>query len=221
MTGESQKKLDRLLKKAEDLFLRYGYSAVSVDQIAEEAGISKMTIYKHFTSKENLFIQVMINVSEYHNKIIMDKINEKYHSMEKFEALYTYMLQLASQFPPILSKDIMEHSGIFEKIKSYKEKMALGMWRSILEDGIKKGEIRPLDIDFVSSLLLRLPVTFIDTNYYSNEAVLRKFMENLFDFIKYGMMGGMENNQYQIQKGGEESGEEKCAHEGSECKQGL
>lgn len=220
MAGQSQKKIDRLMKKAEELFLKYGYSGISVDQIAEEAGISKMTLYKHFHSKENLFIKVMINISEYHYKIITDKINEKYHSMDKFEALYIYMLQLSSQFPPILTKDILEHASIFEKIKNYKEKIALEMWRSILEDGIKKGEIRPLDVDFVSGLLLRLPFAFMNTDYYSSEAKLKKFMENLFDFIKFGMMGGMDDNRNQVQKEEIESGE-KCTHEGSECLQGL
>src|SRR6185369_14118539 len=41
-----------------DAFLRDGYG-VSMDRIAEEAGVSKQTIYKHFASKEALFLEII------------------------------------------------------------------------------------------------------------------------------------------------------------------
>ncbi|WP_406343994.1 TetR/AcrR family transcriptional regulator [Streptomyces sp. NBC_00648] len=40
-------------------FLAGGYSAVSVDAIASRAGVSKPTVYKHFGSKERLFLAVI------------------------------------------------------------------------------------------------------------------------------------------------------------------
>ncbi len=195
MAGQSKKKLNRLMEKAEELFFKYGYSGVSVDQIAAEAGISKMTLYKYFHSKEDLFVEVLIRMTDYHNTIIMEKLGENYHAIEKFKFLYTYLIQLVNQLPPILTKDVLEHTGIFEKIKAYKEKIALDMWRYILEDGIKKGEIRQMDVGFASELLLRLPVAFMNTEYFSDEMKIKKFLENLFDFMKYGLLGGMENQQ--------------------------
>ena len=57
MANQSQKKFDRLMEKSKELFWKYGYNGVSVDQIAKEAGISKMTIYKHFSSKEDLLFK--------------------------------------------------------------------------------------------------------------------------------------------------------------------
>lgn len=39
-------------------FLRDGYG-VSMDRIADEAGVSKQTIYKHFASKEALFLEII------------------------------------------------------------------------------------------------------------------------------------------------------------------
>lgn len=40
-------------------FLAGGYSAASVDAIAARAGVSKPTVYKHFGSKERLFLEVV------------------------------------------------------------------------------------------------------------------------------------------------------------------
>ncbi|MFF3663668.1 TetR/AcrR family transcriptional regulator [Streptomyces olivochromogenes] len=47
-----------ILKAARGLFLREGFD-VSVDLIAAEAGVSKVTVYNHFGSKEALFIGVV------------------------------------------------------------------------------------------------------------------------------------------------------------------
>lgn len=57
MISQSEIKYNRLMEKAEELFISLGYKGVSMDQIAKEAGISKMTIYKYFSSKEELFVK--------------------------------------------------------------------------------------------------------------------------------------------------------------------
>src|SRR5712671_3758262 len=49
---------ERILAAAGDLFYRHGIKAVGVDSIAEAAGTNKMTLYRHFASKDEL-------VSEY------------------------------------------------------------------------------------------------------------------------------------------------------------
>ena len=45
---------DRILSAAHDLFYRHGIHVVSVDQIAEAASSNKMTLYRHFKSKDEL-----------------------------------------------------------------------------------------------------------------------------------------------------------------------
>src|SRR3954449_5703511 len=45
---------DRILAAARELFYRHGIRAVGVDAIAEAAGTNKMTLYRHFASKDEL-----------------------------------------------------------------------------------------------------------------------------------------------------------------------
>lgn len=47
---------ERLLATAGALFYRDGYHAVGVDRVAAESGISKMTLYRHFASKDDLIV---------------------------------------------------------------------------------------------------------------------------------------------------------------------
>jgi AcrR family transcriptional regulator len=44
----------RILASASELFYRDGIRAVGVDSIASESGVTKMTLYKHFGSKDRL-----------------------------------------------------------------------------------------------------------------------------------------------------------------------
>lgn len=46
------------------LFLEKGYQATSMDEVAALAGVSKQTIYTHFTNKEELFTQLVLGNAE-------------------------------------------------------------------------------------------------------------------------------------------------------------
>jgi len=48
-------KREAILEASKALFVRLGFDAVSMDQIAAEAGVSKLTVYSHFGDKETLF----------------------------------------------------------------------------------------------------------------------------------------------------------------------
>lgn len=50
---------ERILRAAYELFYRKGVTRVSVDAIAESAGVTKRTLYYHFTSKDEVIAEVM------------------------------------------------------------------------------------------------------------------------------------------------------------------
>jgi AcrR family transcriptional regulator len=47
---------DRILDTVSDLFYRDGYRAVGIDTIVAESGVAKMTLYRHFASKDDLIV---------------------------------------------------------------------------------------------------------------------------------------------------------------------
>src|SRR5580693_6387341 len=49
----------RILAAAGELFYRHGIRAVGVDAIAEAAGTNKMTLYRHFASKDELVAEYL------------------------------------------------------------------------------------------------------------------------------------------------------------------
>lgn len=57
--SKSEKKRQNILNAASELFLSQGFEGTSMDQIAEQAGVSKQTVYSHFGNKEDLFTAIV------------------------------------------------------------------------------------------------------------------------------------------------------------------
>jgi AcrR family transcriptional regulator len=53
----------RILNIAGDLFFRQGYRAIGVDTIVKETGVAKMTLYRHFPSKDDLIVAYLEQVN--------------------------------------------------------------------------------------------------------------------------------------------------------------
>lgn len=55
---------DQLFQTAAHLFYQHGYRAIGVDTIAAEAGIGKMTLYRHYPSKDDLIVAYLQESNE-------------------------------------------------------------------------------------------------------------------------------------------------------------
>jgi AcrR family transcriptional regulator len=53
---------DRIISTARDLFRKHGVRGIGVDAIAEAAGTNKMTLYRHFGSKDELIVACLRDV---------------------------------------------------------------------------------------------------------------------------------------------------------------
>jgi AcrR family transcriptional regulator len=63
---------DRIVGTARNLFHELGFRGVGVDTIAEEAGTNKMTLYRHFDSKDDLIVECLRYEAEEGKKFFKD-----------------------------------------------------------------------------------------------------------------------------------------------------
>jgi TetR/AcrR family transcriptional repressor of mexJK operon len=85
-SGLSDKKREAILHGAKAAFLRDGFGGASMDQVAAAAGVSKMTVYRHFGSKEELFAGVITELCQH---IVAEDIAEIF-TREPHEALRAF-----------------------------------------------------------------------------------------------------------------------------------
>jgi TetR/AcrR family transcriptional repressor of mexJK operon len=71
----SDKKREAILHGAKAVFLKRGFGGASMDQVAAAAGVSKMTVYRHFGSKEDLFAGV---ITESCQRIVADDLDQTF-----------------------------------------------------------------------------------------------------------------------------------------------
>lgn len=87
-------KRDKVLEGAAGIFYRFGLSKISMDELAEQLGVSKKTIYNHFGGKEHLIEEVMkfysssilqrvIQVSENSSLSVMERLHRLQNIMQE------------------------------------------------------------------------------------------------------------------------------------------
>jgi TetR/AcrR family transcriptional repressor of mexJK operon len=92
--GLSDKKREAILKGAKAVFLKHGFGDASMDEVAAAAGVSKMTVYRHFGSKEDLFAGV---ITESCHQLITGEIDAVF-ALPMREALRAYARKMTDIF---------------------------------------------------------------------------------------------------------------------------
>jgi AcrR family transcriptional regulator len=75
-SGHSAQKREAILRAATEIFLRSGYLGTNMDEIAALSGVSKQTVYKHFESKEALFVEIVTSMTGAAGDVVHDEAPE-------------------------------------------------------------------------------------------------------------------------------------------------
>ena len=77
ISTEQRKQIhETLLTQSKELFIQYGFSKTSIDDIVNACGIAKGSFYSYYPSKEELFYAVLRREEEIKNKIIAEVMGE-------------------------------------------------------------------------------------------------------------------------------------------------
>ncbi len=121
-------KREAILAAARPIFLREGWAGAILERVAAESGISKMTVYRHFRSKEELFKALVASMCRYvraeseqaPSESAERPVRERLHAealaftaaLTQPEALATYRLIIADGWRyPELAR-LFEQSGL-------------------------------------------------------------------------------------------------------------
>ena len=128
-------------------FAEYGFKKVTIDEIAAELGISKKTVYKLFSSKEEILREVVLAKMNALLSIFENIQALKESSVDKIQAVSEIVgTHINEQWQRILIEVRMNAPSLFKEVDTIiQEKLALG-WQKIFIEGQKGGWIRK-DID--------------------------------------------------------------------------
>lgn len=79
-----------VIEAATRLFADEGYHAVGVDRIAEHSGVAKMTMYKHFPSKEALVCEVLTTSMNESQQSLEEWVMHESGVMARLQAVFSW-----------------------------------------------------------------------------------------------------------------------------------
>ncbi len=155
---------DRILVKAEELFCRYGVKSVTMDEIANQMGISKKTIYQSFTDKDELVLEVFnAHMVENKSRCLQDQQKAENAVHEIFLAMDMVEDMLKAMNASILFDLEKYHPNTYSKLKAYKTDFLYNVISKNLKRGIQEEVYRAdLNIDVIARM--RLGTTLISMN---------------------------------------------------------
>lgn len=158
----------KILREATRLFVTNGYAAISMREIAEACGISKAGLYYHFKDKEDLMVEILTSylteMSETFQACTFPNCSAREQLTQVVHAIFAQppdkraIIRLVSQEYTHLSQQAQASFNIL-----YQETF-LGKFEAILQGGVERGELRPLDPRLTTWLLLGMMVPFFTTS---------------------------------------------------------
>src|SRR5512139_2262223 len=198
--------VERILTAAEVLFAEQGFDAVSMNAIAERAGVSKANIFHHFNSKNDLYIAVLHHVCRDTSERLddLDKPDAPFEErLEEFAQSHLKTLLDHGQMMRLLLREMLSDNprlGQELAMQVYGDKFS--RFVSILRAGQAAGELRT-DVDpaMVATLLIGADVFFFEArdtlNQFPDVAFSRKperFSAMLADILLRGILPPKKNN---------------------------
>lgn len=155
---------DRIVKKAHELFMRYGIRSVSMDEVASQLGMSKKTIYQFYADKDSL-VEDVIDIELHESECTC--INHKAHSSNAIDEIFMamdMMQELLSRMNPSVIFDMEKyHPNAFKKYSEFKNKFLYAMIKQNLEKGKEEGLYRA-EVNTEIMTRFRLASTFLVFN---------------------------------------------------------
>lgn len=102
-----------LLTKGKELFIKYGLSKTSIDDLVQACGIAKGSFYKFFSSKEELFYVILNKQDEIRNRLIVEHLRENLPPKEMISSFFHLAFKLADENALLLQ---WFQDGEFERI---------------------------------------------------------------------------------------------------------
>lgn len=182
---------DKILNKADNLFRKFGIRGVTIDDICSECGISKKTIYQHYSDKRSIAKKA---ITFYYDTIYQDVQNirkSSSNSIEGFFSISKYFRSTMNDVTPLLLNDLKKfHPKLYKITNEYKENLFVKTIRKGISRGKKEGYIRKsINEDVISKFRIESIEIGLNQDVFPiSKYDFRKVQIELFDLFIRGMV---------------------------------
>lgn len=186
-------RLQEVLTVSLRCFARYGYKKTTMEEIAQELGLTKGALYSYACSKEDLYQKTVNQALIKWQARVREAVDEAYGPQAKFLALsFKAFKYLAADHD--MRNILINDPNIFPMFPKDDpffdiNENSRNMLRGVLEEGVNSGVFRPLDLESTTWLLFSIYKMFIIDSYVvSDSEVTEKLFKDAVDLVLHGLL---------------------------------
>lgn len=146
---EREQRREYILDSAEELFVKGGFSGVTMEGIAQKVGLNKATLYLYFEDKDSLFFAIVLRKVRMLQALYRDCIEQKISGREKSQRMGAIFFEFARANPDYFRLLCTSGPERFQNkdnvlARTVRELLGkeLALLRGVLEEGIEDGSVR-------------------------------------------------------------------------------
>jgi TetR/AcrR family transcriptional regulator, cholesterol catabolism regulator len=181
---------ERIMVKADELFMQYGIRSVSMDDIANSLGMSKKTLYQYYADKDELVDAVVDAHIKDMQSNCLDCRKEAKNAVHEIFITMDRIMQELNNMNPMLLYDLEKfHFRAYQRFREHKDKFLAQVIRDNIEWGIREDLYRPeLNVDIISKFRLEsIMIPFNVAVFPPGKYNLADISEKIIEHFVYGL----------------------------------
>ena len=184
---------DRILCAAEEQFRRFGPKKTSMEDIARLAGLSRATLYLHFSGKSSVYEAIRQGVRQQYVERLHELVESDRQAPRKLRLFVELTLETYSNHPVFLAAltGDQEYSiqTVAGPIMATSRSEILDPLRKILEQGIRELTIRKLNVNETAYLMYELGNQLLKKELSGEaEHPLNEILNTMDDIVARGIL---------------------------------
>ena len=149
----------QLLEAARRAFTKHGYAATTVERIAEEAGVSRVTVYRRGLTKDALLAELVARGTEDYRRVMWPALTGEGTGAERLAQALTALCEAAEQNMALLLAVRAQSDRVFHR-DDEEEAMTRSVFteplEKLLREGAADGSLREVDAIETATVLFNL-----------------------------------------------------------------
>jgi TetR/AcrR family transcriptional regulator len=153
----------KILKAAETLFASRGYAGTAIRDIAAAARVNGAMVHYYFGNKEGLYHTILENAASTIRALLLDPASGTGSTrarLERFADAYAGYILSQPNLAKILYREMLAGGKHLREVASQYAVANYTLLRSAMAEGVKRGELRPIDLDLAPISLMGMIVIF-------------------------------------------------------------
>ncbi len=182
---------ERILILAESLFSQFGFTRVTMSEIASGLSISKKTLYKHFKNKEEI-IHAILNRTKTAIETHVDRLlhNQELPFLKKLHLLLDFLGKSSARMKGPLIEELKQHyPKVYQEIKEFQKERGLNKFTELIKEGVDRSVFRgDINTEIIVYIYISAVRELIDPSFLSTTALSA---DQVYAYITSILFGGI------------------------------